>query len=183
MDLDGMHAEPRCCPKSPTRVAGTPRGRGRAHVAAFTLIEITILLVIAAATLGIAGLYFSQYFKTVSARRAAQVFAQDLTLARASALRARKPVVIRFDVADLWYSVTMEESGTELARRRFGTAADFSLSAISLETPGDSLVFDSRGMAELNGGTGALGVATFTYGSVTYKVSFNSMGASRVQEN
>ena len=71
MGLGGMHAETRCCPKSPTRVAGTPRGRGRAHVAAFTLIAITILLVIAAATLGIAGLYFRQYFQTVSARRAA----------------------------------------------------------------------------------------------------------------
>ncbi len=163
----------------PMRFRGT-RAAGRAGL---TMIELVVVLILASLTLGIAALYFGSYYQKTSARRAAQVFAQDLTLARASALRARQPVVIRFDVTDRWYSITMQQSGTELERRRFKTNADISLSAINLETKGDSLVFSSRGEASLKGGTGSVGTATFTSGDVTYTVSFNSMGASKVQEN
>ncbi len=149
----------------------------------FTLIELTVVLILASLTLGFTALYFSGYYRKTSARRAAQIFAQDLSLARASALRAREPVVIRFDESGLWYSITMMDTGTELERRRFKTNADIPLSAINLQTAGDSLVFTSRGVADLTSETSSLGSATFSAGSVTYKVSFNSMGASKVQEN
>jgi len=146
----------------------------------FTLIELAVVLVLAGLMLGMAGLTFSDYFKRTSALRAAQVFVQDLTLARSTAVRTRAPVVIRFYESSRWYEVESQESEVELVRRRFGANADIDLSAITLDMTGDSLVFNARGMADLSGAAGALGTATFSSGAVTFTVSFNSMGASKV---
>jgi prepilin-type N-terminal cleavage/methylation domain-containing protein len=146
----------------------------------FTLIEMIVVLSITAIGLTLAGLAFSGYFERVSAQRAAQVFAQDLTLARNWAVRSREPVVIRFYESSLWYEVEAQSTSTEVARRRFGTNADIDLSAVTLDVAGDTLVFDSRGIADLSGAGGSLGTATFSSGAVTYTVSFNSMGASKI---
>ncbi len=70
-------------------------------------------------------------------------------------------------------------TGTELIRRRFKVNADIPLSAIDLEMLGDSLFFTSRGILDDVGGQ--LGTATFSAGVETYAVSFNIMGASKVE--
>lgn len=146
----------------------------------FTLIEMIVVLSITAIGLTFAGVAFNSYFQRVSAERAAQVFAQDLTLARDWAVRSREPVVIRFYEASLWYEVEAQSSATEVARRRFGVNADIDLSNVTLDFAGDSVVFNSRGIADLSGAGGPLGTATFSSGPVTYTVSFNSMGASKI---
>jgi prepilin-type N-terminal cleavage/methylation domain-containing protein len=148
--------------------------------AGFTIVELLIVMTISAVGLGFAALAFTGYFERVAAENAAQVFAQDLVLARSWAVRSREPVVIRFYEASLWYEVEAQNTATEVARRRFGVNADIDLSAVTLEVTGDSLVFDSRGIADLSGAGGPLGTATFSSGAVTYTVSFNSMGASKV---
>jgi len=148
--------------------------------AGFTLMEMVVVLTITAIMLTFASFVFSGYFERVAAERAAQVFAQDLTLARNWAVRSREPVVIRFYEASLWYEVEAQSTSTEVARRRFGVNADIDLSGLSLEVAGDSLVFDSRGIADLSGAGSSLGTATFSSGAVTYTVSFNSMGASKI---
>lgn len=159
---------------------GPEPGRNRG----FTLLEITIVLVLAALTLGYAGLTFGGYFQRSSARRAAQVFARDLTLARSAAVRSREPVVIRFNEAGRWYQIEAEGSSTELVRRRFGVNADVALSAIDLRTKGDSVVFSSRGTMDLSAlqAGETLGEARFAAGATEYSVFFNGMGASKVQE-
>ena len=144
------------------------------------MIELTVVLILSSIALTFAGLTFSGYFQRVSAERAARVFSQDLTLARTWAVRSREPVVIRFYESSLWYEVEAQTTATEVARRRFGLNADIDLSAVTLDLAGDSLVFDSRGIADLSGAGGALGTATFSSGAVTYTVSFNSMGASKI---
>jgi type II secretion system protein H len=154
--------------------AGGARSRG------FTLIEVLVVLMIAAIGLTFALLSFGGYFRRVSAERAAQVFAQDLTLARTWAVRSREPVVIRFYEGSLWYQVEARNTATEVAARRFGVNADIDLSAVTLDFPGDSVVFDVRGFADLSGIGASLGTATFSSGPVTYTVSFNSMGASKI---
>ncbi|MGD8318936.1 MAG: GspH/FimT family pseudopilin [Gemmatimonadota bacterium] len=155
-----------------------------ARARGFTLLELTIVLVLASLVLGYAGLTFSGYFQRSSARRAAQVFARDLTLARSAALRSREPVVIRFNEDGRWYQIQTSGSATELVRRRFGVSADVNLSAIDLRMRGDSVVFTPRGMADLSNiqGTGSLGEAAFAAGATEYDVLFNSMGASRVEK-
>jgi prepilin-type N-terminal cleavage/methylation domain-containing protein len=148
--------------------------------AGFTLIELLMVLTISAIGLTFALLSFGGYFQRLSAQRAAEVFAQDLTVARTWAVRSRERVVIRFFESSLWYQVEAQGSGTEVVRRRFGANADIDLSAAALDFPGDSVVFDLRGLADLSGIGGPLGTATFSSGLVTYTVSFNSMGASKI---
>ena len=159
-------------------------GRARAGVGGFTLLEVAIVLLLAGLVLGFAGLTFSDYFQRSSARRAAQVFARDLTLARSAAVRAREEVVIRFFEASRWYEIVAIDSDTEIARRRFGVNADVDLSGIDLVFQGDTVVFSSRGVADLSNiqGAGSLGEARFAAGDTEYSVYFNSMGASKVEE-
>lgn len=150
----------------------------------FSLLELAIVLVMAGLVMGFAGLTFSGYFQRSSAKRAAQVFARDLTLARSAALRSREAVVLRFNEEGGWYRIQMVGSETELVRRRFRVNADVDLSAIDLVFEGDSLRFSARGVAELENieGRTSLGEARFSSGPTMFKVYFNSMGASKVEE-
>ncbi|GMV04926.1 MAG: hypothetical protein AMXMBFR53_12060 [Gemmatimonadota bacterium] len=150
----------------------------------FTILELTIVLVLTSLVMGFAGLTFSDYFQRSSARRAAQVFARDLTLARSSAVRAREKVVVRFFESSRWYQIVAMASGTEIVRRRFGVNADVDLSEIELRFRGDTVWFNARGVADLSNiqGSGSLGEARFVAGDTEYSVYFNSMGASKVEE-
>jgi prepilin-type N-terminal cleavage/methylation domain-containing protein len=149
----------------------------------FTLIELTIVVVIAGVIVTLGGLTFSSYSQRSSARRAAQVFAQDLIAARGFAIRSQESVVLHVYESTLWYEVSTQSTGTEIVRRRFaGSSADIDLSGVTLEMTGDSLVFSSRGMADMTGAGGPLGTATFSSGAITYTVSFNGMGASKIDE-
>jgi hypothetical protein len=51
---------------------------------------------------------------------------------------------------------------------------------MDLQVPGDTLAFDGRGVATAGSSEGALGHAVFRAGSTTFMVSFNAMGASRI---
>lgn len=146
----------------------------------FTLLELIVVISIGAVIVTMGTLTFSGYFQRNSARRAAQVFAQDLVAARSFAVRSQEPVVVRFYESSLWYEVQGQTSSTAIARRRFGPAGDIELSAVTLDLAGDSLVFDLRGMADLNGS--AVGTARFSSGATTYTVSFNGMGASKIDQ-
>jgi prepilin-type N-terminal cleavage/methylation domain-containing protein len=147
----------------------------------FTLLELlmVVMLIAVVTTYGI--LQFSGYFQRTAAQRAAQVFARDLTLARGWATRGRQPVVIRFYESARWYEVVEQVSGTQVVVRRFGTNADIDLSGVELDFTGDQVVFDSRGAADLSGAAGPLGTARFSSGAHRYTVSFNSMGASKIE--
>lgn len=149
----------------------------------FTFLEVVIVMVLASLVMGFAGLTFSDYFQRSSARRAAQVFARDLTLARSSAIRAREKVVVRFFESSRWYQIVALGSGTEIVRRRFGVNADIDLSAIDLLFRGDTVWFSIRGVADLSNisGSSSLGEARFSAGAERYTVSFNRMGASKVE--
>ena len=156
---------------SPPRLPNRERRAG-----GFTMIEMVIVMAIGAVLLTLATTSFSAFNTRSSARKAAQVFARDLTLARSSARRERVPVVIKFFEGTKRYTVTTG-SGRQMASRRFGVGQDVNLSAVDLQLPGDSLAFSGRGIATLSG---ALGYAKFTAGVATYTVTFNSMGASKV---
>jgi len=142
-----------------------------------------IVLTLTGITLAFAMLSFSGYFQRSSVQRAAQIFARDLTVARSTAVRTQQPVVMRFYESSRWYVVETLDSNTEIVRRRFGANADIDLSAIDLQFLGDSVTFNTRGVADLTDATGPLGVARFSLGAMSYEVSFNSMGASKVEEN
>ncbi|RMH10943.1 MAG: prepilin-type N-terminal cleavage/methylation domain-containing protein [Gemmatimonadetes bacterium] len=149
--------------------------------AGFTLLEMVVVVLLIAVTLSIASGVFAGYQARTAAQRAAKVFGRDLALARTSALRARETAVVRFDEANRLYTIELPASGTTIVRRAFGQDADVPLDTVDLRLQGDTLAFSSRGVGDLTGAGGALGVARFVAGGVAYEVSFNSMGAARVQ--
>lgn len=159
-----------------------PAARPRRPSRGFTLLELIVVLTVGAVVVTMGTLAFSAYYHRDSARRAAQVFAQDLVAARSYAIRSQERVVIRFYETTLWYEVATQATSTEIARRRFGANADIDLSAATLDLAGDSLVFDRRGTADMSGAGGSLGTATFSSGAMTYTVSFNGMGASKIDQ-
>jgi type II secretion system protein H len=147
----------------------------------FSLIEMVIVLVVAALTMGVAVNSMRDYSQRTAARRAADVFARDLQIARATAIRERNTVVIDFDEAGLSY-VVRTSAGRIVNTRAFGAGGEIRLQAIDLALDGDSVPFSARGIATLAGAVGSLATATFTVGSHEYEVSFSALGASEVTD-
>ena len=145
----------------------------------FTMIEMLVTLILFTITLGLTSVVFSGYQARTAAQRAAQVFQMDLSLARASAIRGREAVIVDFDESAGSY-VIRTESGDTLEERKFERDDDIPLDWLNLQMTGDSVAFDSRGVADLSGSGSALGIAVFAAGGSTYYVSFNVMGASRL---
>lgn len=155
----------------------------RRHRAGFTVVELLIVLTLTAVMLGMAGLTLGRYVARTTARRAAQVFAQDLAQARMFSVRSREPVVIRFFESTLRYEIATGDGLTQLVSRRFDGQGSFDLSGLALDIDGDSFVFSRRGIADLDGAEGPLGKARFEAGRASYTVSFNSLGASRIESS
>ncbi len=145
----------------------------------FTLIELLVVLVIAAVTLAIVAVTFNRYLDRTAARRAAELFSQDLSVARGWASRSRQRVVLDFDEGGKSYRIRVQ-AGDTLVSRSFDGDSEIPLSSLDLQFTGDTVAFDGRGVADLSGAGGPLGRAVFTAGSTTYAVSFNSLGSSRV---
>lgn len=154
----------------------TPSDRG------FSLLEVMVVLMIGAGSLVIASQIYGSFLDESTARRSAMVFARDLSLARANSLQVRSDVVVRFSEDVLEYVVEIV-GGRELVRREFGPGEDLPLSSLDLQTTGDSLVFNGRGILDMSSIGGSLGTATFSARGSTYMVSFNATGASRVDES
>ena len=146
----------------------------------FTVIELIMSLILFTIAMSLASVVFSGYQARAAAQRAAQVFAMDLSYARTSAVRSRRAVIVDFDEAGMSYVIRVE-SGDTLIKRGFGSDDDIPLDYLNLQLTGDTLVFDTRGVGDLSGSGSSLGIASFAAGEMTYDVSFNVMGASKVE--
>ena len=102
------------------------------RTAGFTIIEITIVLIIAGLLMALMGLSFGRYMERSSAKRAAEIFGQDLTVARNTASRSRQRVVLDFDEGTLGYVIRVE-AGDTLVTRFFDDSSDLRLSSLDLE--------------------------------------------------
>jgi type II secretory pathway pseudopilin PulG len=140
-----------------------------------------VVLMIMGITLAVVATTFNRYLDRSSAKRAAEVFGQDLTAARNMAARSRQTVVVDFDEGNRSYLVRVMDGDTILYRF-FDNDSDITLGSMNLQLTGDSVAFDSQGFADLSGASGSLGWALFVAGSTTYAVRFNSMGSSRIDE-
>lgn len=145
----------------------------------FTLVEMVVVLVIASFVLGMSAIALREYGARTSARRAADMFARDLVIARTTALRERAVVSIVFDEFGLAYKIH-SSAGRVVATRGFGPGTEVPLGTIDLELTEDSVPFNARGISTLAGAAGSLGTAQFGAGSVTYSVSFSGLGAAEV---
>ena len=79
------------------------------------------------------------------------------------AVRSRETVIIDFDELQVTY-VVRSESGDTIVKREFSQTDEIWLDSIDLQLTGDSLV------------------ARFFAGDTGYDVSFNGMGASKVDK-
>jgi prepilin-type N-terminal cleavage/methylation domain-containing protein len=152
--------------------------RGQGH-SGFTAIELVAALVIVGVGTALAWGAYNGFLRRSAAQRAAEVFASDLALARATAIRSRAPVTILFDEGRLVY-VLRAADGTVLLRRSFGRRDDLRLDQIELAFAGDSVRFDARGFADLSGAGGAVGEAAFRNRGEAYAVRFNALGTAKV---
>ena len=146
----------------------------------FTAVELIVTLILFSIAMSLASVVFSGYQARAAAQRAAQVFAMDLSYARTSAVRSRRAVIVDFDETGMSYVIRVE-SGDTLIKRGFGRDDDIPLDYLNLQLTGDTLVFDTRGVGDLSGSGSSLGIASFAAGEMTYDVSFNVMGASKVE--
>ena len=147
----------------------------------FSMVEVLVVLLLIAVMLGLAAETFNGYMARTAAKKAAEIFVQDLNVTKNAASRSRRIVVLDFDESRLQY-VARTESGDTLFRRSFDEGGEITLSSLDLEMAGDTLFFDGRGQADLGGAMGSLGRAVFSAGSRSYAVSFNSMGVARIDE-
>ncbi len=148
----------------------------------FSLIELLVVIVVGGVLLTVGGLLLASYAQRSAGQRAAQLFARDLVTARSYAVRTQDPVVLRFYESTRWYEFVTATSGSEVTTRRFGGSGDIDLSGMVLDAAGDSLVFFPSGMLDMSGVGGTLGTARFSSGPTTYTVSFNGMGASKIDQ-
>lgn len=137
-------------------------------------------MLLAVVTLAIASQTYASYMERTASRQAAKLFSRDVSLARNTAVQRRETVTIRFHEDSLYYDVKSATAG-ELLRRTYDRNADAPLSVMDLQISGDSVSFNARGVADLSGLTGSLATAVFAAGQTTFRVSFNSLGSTRVK--
>ena len=161
-----------------------PDGRERfRRDAGLTILELLVVLLILAVTLGVASRSYGLYLERTAARRAAELFVLDLSLARTTALRDRQPVSVMFSESGRSYEIrrAAAAAGDVVMRRDYGPVAPVKLSQLRLLVPSDSMSFNGRGIASPSFAGSALGEARFAAGRVEYRVRFNSMGAAQVE--
>jgi prepilin-type N-terminal cleavage/methylation domain-containing protein len=148
--------------------------------AGFTLIEITVVLLIMSLALAGVSVAFSSYNQASSARRAAEVFAHDLSVSRSYSVRTRDTVKVVFSESTPGYTIASLQGDT-LVARTFTATSDFKLDTLDLQATGDSIYFDVRGRVYFGGITGSIGIARFIAGDKGYQVRFNLLGTARVR--
>jgi hypothetical protein len=111
--------------------------------------------------------------------RAAHVVAADVALARSYAMRERENVSLVADESARRYEIRTA-SGTVLKTRWFDADSDLPLESLNLQTPGDSITFNARGLM-----TTVWRVARIDIGrsSGDRNVMVNIMGKARIFTN
>jgi len=152
----------------------------------FSLLELLVVLLIVGVTASLGVMGYRSYQENTAARRAAEVFVMDLSMARSAAVRERRAVAVVFDEANLIYRIRTHQGGADgdgrqIQVRDFSPRGEIRLGGVSLDLVGDSVVFNARGLADLSGGGGGLGTARFVAGNGRYEVAFNALGRARIE--
>jgi len=142
----------------------------------FTLVELLIAITI----FSVVGLMANTSYRTFRERsvlnRAAHVVAADVALARSYAIRERQNVSLVANEAARRYEIRTA-SGTVLKTRWFDADSDLPLDELNLNTLGDSITFNARGLM-----TTAWRVARIQIGRSTgdRNIMVNIMGKARI---
>lgn len=139
-----------------------------------TLPELLIALAVFAilTLVGYGGL--TRYREATATARAVSAIQADVMVARSLAVKSRAPVSLVAREALREY-VVRDTAGNLFARRAFDGRSELALTTLDIQTSGDSLTFDSRGVLIT-----ASPQIEVTRRSRTRTVTFNAMGRSRV---
>lgn len=121
--------------------------------AGFTVTEMAMAVSITGILAVVGAGAFRQHAESTAARKAAVQLAADVGLTRSFAIQRRENVSMVVDETTLMY-VVRDNAGTVLLRRAFGSGAEAPLSSLTVNTGGDSLTFNSRGL--LVGGSASI---------------------------
>ena len=111
----------------------------------FTIVELGIAMSVMAIVGAVSIGAFRQFAEATTTRKAAVQLAADVGLTRSFAIQRRQAVSLVLDEGNLTY-VVRDNSGTVLMRRDFSGTSDMMLNAMTINTSGDSLTFNSRGL-------------------------------------
>jgi len=138
--------------------------------AGFTVTEMAVSIGITAILTVVGMGAFRQYAESTAARKAAVQLAADVGLTRSLAIQRRENVSMVLDETALTY-VVRDAVGTVLMRRAFGPGTETPLSSLTVNTGGDSLTFNARGL--LVGGSASIVVQRRTR---SHQVDVNVLG-------
>lgn len=122
--------------------------------------------------LGYGGL--TQYREATATARAVSALQSDVMVARSLAVKSRAPISLIARESTLEY-VIRDTAGNVFARRFFDGRSELALTTLDIQTAGDSLTFDSRGVLITAGPQ-----IQVTRRNRTRTILFNAMGRSRV---
>lgn len=105
-----------------------------AHRRGFSLVELSLAMVVLALLLAIGTPRVSRYITQLRVQRATAVVATDLEQAFAMAGRQRKPVRLDCNCAGMIYTVTDRLGGTVRLTRTLGADADYRLTTLTFST-------------------------------------------------
>lgn len=131
--------------------AGRSPGSG---AAGFSLLEMLIVLVLFSIALGIGAQGLQDFNEAETVERAARAIAGDVTLTRSYAVQRRSEVRLVANESQRSYEIVDVGADPDqtLARRSYSASSDLPLTRLDVQTAGDHLAFDPRGM--LGGGSG-----------------------------
>lgn len=141
--------------------------------AGFTLVEMLMVVLIASVMSAVAAGQYRTYIDRIGPERASRVVGSYISLTRAYAIQRRAPVSMVVDETDrkLWIRTTTDT----LRSIDLGDDTDFQLATLTVDFPGDSFTFSSRGICRECGLTGT-GAITVAGERVEYLVTFNALG-------
>lgn len=162
-----------------SETGGSGGGRaGPGAAAGFTILELLIAIVMAGVLLALVYGGYRQFNEAIVVKKAAGVVAADVTLTRSFAIQRRANVSLVANETQRSYTIR-DTTGTRLAVRSFDRSSDLPLDRLDVETGGDSLTFNSRGLLV----TGAGVEIEMGRGDRDRTVSVSALGRSRISTN
>lgn len=119
--------------------------------AGFTLVELLIAIALLGIVLGIGFTGMRGFNESTTVDRAATAIAADVTLARSHAIQRRSTVTLAADEANRRYEIRDVSTGDVLESRSFSADTDLPLTRLDIQTTGDALTFNARGLLVSSG--------------------------------
>lgn len=143
--------------------------------AGFTILELLIVIAMLGIVFAVGMRGFRQFNESTIVDQAARSLGSDVTLARSYAIRRGGNVALVANEGARSY-VIRDWAGNVLGAGSFGAGSDTPLTALDIDTTGDSLTFNSRGMLT-SGGTVQIDM---TRNGLTKRLEVSALGRTRI---